>query len=100
VFCATDITAAAAIHTFREAGISIPKQLSIIGMDDIEIAQNVSPLLTTVSIPKIEMGKVAIHTLLNRINKVHQLPMKIFLPHKLILRESTAKPDFSGSHLS
>lgn len=100
VFCATDITAAAAIHTFREAGISIPKQLSIIGMDDIEIAQNVSPLLTTVSIPKIEMGKVAIHTLLNRINKVHQLPMKIFLPHKLILRESTAKPDFSGSHPS
>ena len=91
VFCATDISAVAAIKRFSEAGISIPRQLSVIGMDDIEIAQYVTPMLTTVSIPKIEMGKVALCTLMDRINKAHQLPMKIFLPHKLLIRESTAK---------
>ncbi|MDO3412693.1 LacI family DNA-binding transcriptional regulator [Saccharibacillus sp. CPCC 101409] len=92
VFCATDITAIAAVKRFLEAGIKIPQQLSVVSMDDIEIAQYMSPVLTTVSIPKVEMGKVAVRTLLDRINKEHRLPMKIFLPHKLLVRESTAKP--------
>ncbi len=91
VFCATDVTAIAAIKRFSEAGIKIPEQLSVVSIDDIELAQYVSPMLTTVSIPKIEMGKVAVRVLIDRINKVHRLPMKIFLPHKLIIRESTAK---------
>jgi DNA-binding LacI/PurR family transcriptional regulator len=95
VFCATDISAVAAIKRFSEAGIRIPEQLSVIGMDDIEIAQYVTPMLTTVSIPKVELGKVALHTLLDRINGVHRLPIKIFLPHKLLIRESTAKPKVS-----
>ncbi|MCX7615209.1 MAG: LacI family transcriptional regulator [Clostridiales bacterium] len=91
VFCATDVTAIAAIKRFTEAGIKIPEQLSVISIDDIELAQYVSPMLTTVSIPKIEMGKMAVRTLIDRINKVHLLPMKIYLPHKLLIRESTAK---------
>ncbi|WP_037284835.1 LacI family DNA-binding transcriptional regulator [Saccharibacillus sacchari] len=93
IFCATDVTAIAAIKRFVEAGIKVPEQLSIIGMDDIEIAQYLTPVLTTVSIPKVEMGKVAVRTLLDRIHKEHRLPMKIFLPHKLLVRESTAKPE-------
>lgn len=90
VFCATDVSAIATIRCFTEAGIKIPEQLSIISIDDIEIAQYVSPMLTTVSMPKIEMGKIAVRTLINRINKIHKLPMKILLPHTLLIRESTA----------
>ena len=91
VFCATDVSAIAAIRCFKEAGIKVPQQLSVISIDDIELAQYVSPMLTTVSMPKIEMGRIAVRTLIDRINKVHKLPMKILLPHKLIVRESTAK---------
>lgn len=90
VFCATDVSAIAAIRCFTEAGIKIPGQLSVISIDDIEIAGYVSPMLTTVGMPKIEMGKVAVRTLIDRINKVHKLPMKILLPHTLLVRESTA----------
>ena len=99
-FCATDITAIAAIKRFAEAGIRIPAQLSVIGIDDIEVAQYVSPVLTTVSIPKVEMGRMAVRTLLDRINREHRLPMQIFLPHKLLIRESTAPPESTGTHAS
>jgi DNA-binding LacI/PurR family transcriptional regulator len=90
VFCATDVSAIAAIKCFTEAGIKVPKQLSVVSIDDIELAQYVSPMLTTVSIPKVELGSVAVSTLIDRIHKVHKMPMKIFLPHRLMIRESTA----------
>jgi len=93
VFCATDVSAIAAMKCFAEAGVKIPKQLSVISIDDIELAQYVSPALTTVSVPKVELGNVAVTTLIDRINKSHKMPMKIFLPHKLIVRESTAEPN-------
>ncbi|WP_033166290.1 LacI family DNA-binding transcriptional regulator [Clostridium sp. KNHs205] len=91
VFCATDVTAIAAIRRFTEAGIKIPDDISVIGMDDIELAGYVSPMLTTIGMPKSELGNIAVQTLVNRINKNHKLPMKIFLPYKLAIRESVAK---------
>ncbi|MGB8453733.1 MAG: LacI family DNA-binding transcriptional regulator [Anaerocolumna sp.] len=91
VFCATDVAAIGAIRRFTEAGIKIPKDISVVGMDDIELAGYVSPMLTTVGIPKSEMGNIAVQTLVSRINKNHKLPMKIFLPFKLTIRESVAK---------
>lgn len=91
VFCATDIAAIAAIRRFSEAGIRIPNQLSVISMDNIELSAYVSPMLTTVETPIVELGNVAVQTLIDRINKRHRLPMKIFLPNKLMVRESVAK---------
>ncbi|MDR1540702.1 MAG: LacI family transcriptional regulator [Clostridiales bacterium] len=90
VFCATDAAAIAAIKCFAEHRVKIPNDLSVVGMDDIEIAQFITPMLTTVGMPKVEMGNVAVRTLIDRMNKVHRMPMKIFLPHKLTIRESTA----------
>ncbi|GHU53638.1 LacI family transcriptional regulator [Clostridia bacterium] len=88
VFCAADVMAIAAIKRFSEKGVPVPSEISVIGMDDIELAGFVSPMLTTVRIPKVELGNVAARTLIDRINKVHKLPMKIFIPHELIRRES------------
>lgn len=90
VFCANDTTAIAALKRFSELGISIPKKMSLISIDDIEMAQYVTPMLTSVAVPKEELGKMAVQTLIGRINKGHRLPVKIVLPHKLIIRESTA----------
>jgi DNA-binding LacI/PurR family transcriptional regulator len=90
VFCAVDAAAIAAMKRFSEAGIAVPGTMSVIGIDDIEISSYVSPMLTTVSIPKAELGNIAVRTLIDRINKVHKLPMRIYIPHRLIIRESTA----------
>ncbi|QIB70471.1 LacI family transcriptional regulator [Aminipila butyrica] len=91
IFCATDITAIAAVRRFSEEGIKIPSQLSVISMDNIELSAYVSPMLTTVEMPIVELGNIAVQTLLDRINKRHRLPMKIFLPNKLMIRESVVK---------
>ncbi|HBC27291.1 MAG TPA: LacI family transcriptional regulator [Ruminococcaceae bacterium] len=90
VFCATDIAAIAALRRFAEAKIKVPEQLSLISMDNIELSGYVSPMLTTVGMPIVEMGNMAVQTLINRIQKQHGLPMKIFLPNKLTIRESVA----------
>ncbi|GFN33451.1 LacI family DNA-binding transcriptional regulator [Paenibacillus xylaniclasticus] len=90
VFCATDIAAIAALRRFSEAKIKVPEQLSIISMDNIELSGYVSPMLTTVGMPIIEMGNWAVQLLINRLSKRHQLPAKVLLPNKLIIRESVA----------
>lgn len=90
VFCASDAVAIAAMKRFRETRIKIPTQISIIGMDNISLSGYVSPMLTTVGMPIVELGQIAVRTLLDRIHKQHRLPMKIFLPNKLIVRESVA----------
>ncbi|WP_444643636.1 LacI family DNA-binding transcriptional regulator [Caproiciproducens sp. R1] len=90
VFCATDMVAIAALRRFTEAKIKVPEQLSVISMDNIELSGYVSPMLTTVGMPIVEMGNVAVQILINRIQKRHRLPLKIFLPNKLAIRESVA----------
>ncbi len=90
VFCATDIAAIAALRRFSESKIKVPEQLSIISMDNIELSGYVSPMLTTVGMPIVEMGTIAVQTLIDRIRRQHKLPMKIFLPNKLTIRESVA----------
>lgn len=88
VFCAADVAAIAALRRFTEAKIKVPDQLSVISMDNIELSGYVSPMLTTVGMPIMEMGNVAVQTLICRIQKQHKLPLKILLPNKLLLRES------------
>lgn len=88
VFCAADVSAIAALRRFTEAKIKVPEQLSIISIDNIELSGYVSPMLTTVGMPIIEMGNVAVQTLICRIQKRHKLPLKIYLPNKLLRRES------------
>lgn len=88
VFCSADISAIAAIKHFKELGIKVPEQISVISLDNIEMAGYVSPMLTTVGMPIVEMGQIAVQTLIDRIQKRHKLPMKIFLPNKLTIRES------------
>ncbi|GHU37988.1 HTH-type transcriptional repressor PurR [Clostridia bacterium] len=88
VFCASDSIAIAAMRRFREARIKIPQDISIAGMDNIELSAYVSPMLTTVEMPAVEMGNIAVNLLLDRISKGHKLPLKTILPSKLIERES------------
>lgn len=88
IFFAADISAIAALRRFREAKVKVPKDVSIVSMDNIEMSSYVSPMLTTIDMPLFEIGSTAVQTLIGRIQKQHRLPQKIYLPSKLIIRES------------
>jgi LacI family repressor for deo operon, udp, cdd, tsx, nupC, and nupG len=59
VFCYNDVTAIGLMCAAREAGLSVPRDLSVVGFDDIPFASYMYPALTTVAQPKFEMGKQA-----------------------------------------
>jgi LacI family transcriptional regulator len=59
VMCGNDVLAVGAIGAAQELGLSVPRDVSVTGFDDIEIARIVSPALTTVHVPHREMGKQA-----------------------------------------
>lgn len=67
VFCAADIYAVGAMRAVKDAGLTIPDDISIIGMDDILLSEYVEPPLTTVKFNKIEMGMAALKTLTGHI---------------------------------
>lgn len=68
---------------------------SIIGSDDIEAAQYTTPMLTTVRIPKAEMGKFAVDLLSDRLHGGHKTAVRMEVQGQLIVRGSCASPDMS-----
>lgn len=92
VFCGNDMTAIGAIRAIKDRGLKIPQDISVISIDDIDAAQYLSPMLTTVHIPLEEMGRQAAKTIIDRINGGHTTPIKINFPCYLAKRESCGKP--------
>jgi len=68
VLCGNDVLAAGAISMAKKSGIRVPEEVSITGFDDIELAEIVTPGLTTVHVPHREMGRGAARLLLNLSN--------------------------------
>lgn len=91
IFCCNDNVAIGTFKAVTERKLKIPEDISIIGIDDTEMSQFTTPMLTSIRIPKNEMGVVAAQTLLNRIEKRHKLPMKIELPFRLTIRDSCCR---------
>ncbi|OIJ12065.1 hypothetical protein BKP37_14380 [Anaerobacillus alkalilacustris] len=86
-FVASDPMAIGAIRALHEANIHVPKDVAIVSIDDIEMAEFVSPPLTTFKIYSEQMGRTAVNLLLERI-KGREVPLKVEVPTKLIIRES------------
>lgn len=66
VFAATDMVAAGALQALREGGVRVPDDVAVAGYDDIPVALDVYPALTTVSIPTEELGRTAVRLALHR----------------------------------
>jgi LacI family repressor for deo operon, udp, cdd, tsx, nupC, and nupG len=94
IFAGNDEMAIGLIAGFRRHGIECPRDVSIIGFDDIGVAANYAPALTTMRQPREEMGRIATETLLNIVtgNVASPEPVRIVLRSELIVRESTARP--------
>jgi len=90
VFCFNDIAAIGAIRALKDAGLSVPGDVSVVGFDDILSAEYATPSLTTVRQPLLEMGKRGAQVLLERIaNREQEFPAEITMAPELVVREST-----------
>jgi len=88
IFCYNDMIATGVLIACREQGIAVPEELNVIGFDDIEMASYVTPPLTTIHQPKIEMGRLATQVMLDLL---HNHPGQNYvLQPTLIARASTA----------
>jgi len=88
IFCYNDMTAVGVLMACRERGIAVPGELSIIGFDDIRMASYVTPPLTTVQQPKVQLGCLATQVMLDLLN--HRPGRNHILMPTLMLRASTA----------
>lgn len=90
IFCFNDIAAIGAIRALKDAGLSVPGDVSVVGFDDIQSAAYSTPSLTTVRQPLAEMGKRGAQVLLERIaNREKEFPAEIVMMPELVVREST-----------
>lgn len=90
IFCASDLMALGALKACKELGLQVPKDISIVGYDNIVLASYSSPNLTTVGQEVYQIGYQAADLLIEMLEG-KETNMKRYLDTKLIIRESTAK---------
>jgi len=92
IFAFNDLTAIGAILALREASLRVPRDVSVVGFDDVLAASTNSPPLTTIHQPLRSMGQVAASTLLRLIrdDTPHPQPSTLVVYPRLIVRKSTA----------
>lgn len=92
VVVANDMMALGAMQEFRAAGLQIPRDISVVGFDDITFASLCDPPLTTVCSPRQEIGRRAVEALMTMIEHPERPGVEIRIPTYLIKRGSTAPP--------
>ncbi|MFB5678032.1 LacI family DNA-binding transcriptional regulator [Paenibacillus terreus] len=88
-FAGSDLMAMAALNGLYNNGISVPNEVAVIGLSNIEVSKYSNPPLSTIEVPTREIGMVAVDNLIDRINGNRLLPKKIILPTRLVVRSST-----------
>jgi LacI family transcriptional regulator len=88
VFAASDMMAAGAYRAIREAGLSIPGDIKIIGFDDVSIASQLDPPLTTIRQPIQGMGARAVEMLINLVQHTESGHSQIIMQPELVVRGS------------
>jgi DNA-binding LacI/PurR family transcriptional regulator len=89
IIASNDIVAAVVIKTIQQAGLQIPQDITVVGFDNQSFCAYLSPTLTTILIPIVEAGKLAIEILLARIADHGGATRQVTLPCSLIVRESS-----------
>ena len=90
IFCYCDTVAAGVLSACRDLGIQVPAQVSVMGYDNNELCEIVSPPLTTIGQPKLEMGQRAMQMLLANMQGA-DIEDRVLEPY-LVVRASTAPP--------
>jgi LacI family transcriptional regulator len=88
VVCSSDMSAVGVMEAAKEAGLSVPQDLSIIGFDDIEMSKHTQPTLTTIRQDFLTIGNQSILQLNDMINTPNFSPPALIVPTELVIRNS------------
>lgn len=91
IFACNDAMAIGAMQYLKEKNLRIPKDVSLIGFDDIESDLFLEPPLTTLSVPKMDMGGEALRLISDIIDRGENIPKKVLMPVELVVRKSTCE---------
>lgn len=87
-FAENDLIACSAVQAFKECGLRVPEDVSVIGFDDRPICTMIEPQLTTIEVPKHILGPQVVELLVAKIEQGREYSMKIEVGTKLVLRGS------------
>ncbi|MEO8620055.1 MAG: LacI family DNA-binding transcriptional regulator [bacterium] len=92
VTCYNDLVALGLMKALRELNIAVPDEISLIGFDDLRMLQLFPQQLTTVRVPKYEMGRQAAELLMRDIESpIKAAPEKVYLETELVIRDTTRR---------
>ena len=91
VLASNDLTAIGALQALRNNGLRVPQDMSLIGFDDIVLAESTDPPLTTVNISRVKVAEYAFESLFELINGETEIGTERRVGTKLVIRESTAR---------
>jgi Transcriptional regulators len=89
MFAASDMMAISAMRAVLERGLKIPEDIAFVGLDNIDFSQYTSPPLSTVHVPKFEIGNLAAKVMIDYIQGRYSLPIQFSVPFQLIVRQSS-----------
>jgi LacI family transcriptional regulator len=89
ILALTDVMAMGALAMLREAGRNVPGEISVMGFDDVPVAADLAPALTTIRLPMADMGAIALELTLR---PPATRPRRRRTGHELVVRDSTAPP--------
>jgi DNA-binding LacI/PurR family transcriptional regulator len=88
IFTANDIMAIGAMRVAQAAGRSVPGDLAVIGVDDIDLSAHTIPALSTMRIPKRRLGSLAAHRIVQLLTDPNETPVVSLVPTEFIARAS------------
>jgi DNA-binding LacI/PurR family transcriptional regulator len=93
ILAANDDTAMGALFAARHLGRAVPRDLSILGFDNIDLAKEAVPPMTTIHVPKSWMGILGVRFLIERVNNPDQPKITVTVSTQLVIRGSTCPPN-------
>ncbi len=95
VFACNDAMAIGILQCLKEKKLRVPTDISLIGFDDVEADLSLDPPLTTIKVPKVDMGIEAVKLMIDILQKKSRGPRKILMPVELVIRKSTCKVSYN-----
>ncbi|WP_420457466.1 LacI family DNA-binding transcriptional regulator [Rubrivirga sp.] len=92
VACFNDLVALGLIKALVDLGLRVPEDVSVVGFDDVPVATQTTAPLTTVQVPKREMGRRAVQIILDQIEEPEADPVTVVLDAALAVRATTGPP--------
>jgi DNA-binding LacI/PurR family transcriptional regulator len=93
IICSNDLMAIGVLKVLHSNGVDVPAEISVIGLDDIHLAEFTSPPLTTVRLPRTQLAEACFDALFRRLRpKEPQAACTLVVPTLLVVRESTSFP--------